>query len=597
MLSISDLLKEIKRVYPTLEAYSLLTKLVTQHRVQGSKGLWNAVDLVKEFLEERGVGSKVIGVEGGEQLDLDRSPVGWDLTYGELVVEEGGRRIAEINTINHPTLVAAHSPSGGGRAKLSLASLEGISEASGAVLTSDSPYMSYALSGDSVEAIIWYDLQKHHDGVPYTGLFLSSKDRVEKKPVLTMPGRLALKIIEGLRRGWSYFVEWRVEAEYTSRGLPILESCIGCGEYLVTSTAHICHPKPGAHDNASGSALLAGVAIALDKLAKRHEPSARICLYWVPEYTGTAALFVKNLVKREDVVASLNVDMVASRQIETGSTLHLVRSMLSYSGPLTPIVKLSLESTYLTGRAFHERECLGKVRFDEVPYGGGSDHDVFLVNGVESVMLNEWPSKYYHTDLDNPNAIGLRELELCGKTVALSLLLASTPNVVSGLPSYVRGYYSYLQSWYSMDSARKGLSEDFVLSRVAPLLSNSLMRAVEWVEKRKVGVSTLKSGYTENLVYTGKSTVDLRPMYLERGVEFYRLADSLKIWPLVTAYLPANLKGGLSVRDLVLQYYAEEVIDPTKIDAKCYGVTGVSCVERIVGEVVEWISERGFIKK
>ncbi len=597
MPSVSDLLEEIKRVYPTLEAYSLLTRLVTQYRVQGSKGLWSAVNLVKEFLEEHGVSSRVISIESGEQLDLDRSPVGWDLTYGELVIEEGGRRIEEINTLSHPTLIAAHSPSGEGRAKLSLASLEGISEASGAVLTSDSPYVSYALSGDSVEALIWYDLQKHRNGVPYTGLFLSNRDRVEKKPVLTMPGRAVLKIIEGLRRGWSYTVEWRVEAEYTSRGLPILESCMGSGEYVVASTAHICHPRPGAHDNASGSALLAGVAIALDKLAKKYEPSTRICFYWVPEYTGTTALFIKDLVEREAVVASLNVDMVASRQSETGSTLHLIRSMLSYSGHLTPILKLSLESTYLTSRAFHGRECLGKVRFDEVPYGSGSDHDVFLVNRIESPMLNEWPSKYYHTDLDNPDAIGLKEFELCGKAAALSLLLASAPRLVSGLSNYVRSYYSYLPSWYSMDSARKGIDEELTLSRITPLLSNSLMRAAEWVERGKVSLSNLKSCCMENPVYTGRSTVDLRPMYLEKGAGFYRLIDSLKIWPLVTAYLPANLNGGLSIRDLVLQYYAEEVIDPAKIDAKCYGVTGVSCVERVAGEVVEWISEKGFVKK
>ncbi|MEM2854939.1 MAG: M28 family peptidase [Desulfurococcaceae archaeon] len=597
MPSVSHLLEEIKRVYPILEAYSLLNKIVTQHRVQGSKGLWSAVNLVKEFLSEQGVGSKVISIESGEQLDLDRSPVGWDLTYGELVVEEDGRKIVEINTLNHPTLVAAHSPSGEGRAKLSLASLEGISEASGAVLTSDSPYMSYALSGESVEALIWYDLQKHRDGVPYAGLFLSSMDRVERKPVLTMPGKTALKIIEGLRRGQSYIAEWRVEAKYTSSGLPILESCIGSGEYAVASTAHICHPRPGAHDNASGSAVLAGAAVALDKLVKKYEPLTRICFYWVPEYTGTTALFLKGLMKREVVVASLNVDMVASRQSETGSTLHLIRSMLNYSGPLTPVVKLSLESTYLTGRAFHGRECLGKVRFDEVPYGSGSDHDVFLINGVESPMLNEWPSKYYHTDLDEPDAIGLKEFKLCGKTVALSLLLTSTPNVVSGLSSYVRSYYSYLTSWYSMDSARKGINEGFTLSRVAPLLSNSLTRAVEWIEKRKVSLSNLKSCCMENPVYIGRSIVNLRPMCLEKGVEFYRLIDALKIWPLVTAYLPANLNGSLSTKDLVLQYYAEEVLDPAKIDAKCYGVTGISCLERIVEEVVEWISEKGFIKK
>lgn len=597
MPSISDLLEEIKRVYPTLEAYSLLTKIVLQHRVQGSKGLWNAVNLVKEFLEEHGVSSRAISIGSGEQLDLDRSPLGWDLTYGELIIEEDGRRILEINTLNHPTLVAAHSSSGEGRAKLSLASLEGISEASGAVLISDSPYMSYVLSGDSVEALIWYDLQKHRDGVPYTGLFLSSGDRVVKKPVLTMPNKVALKIVEGVRRGQSYVVEWRVEASYTSSSLPILESCIGDGEYVVASTAHICHPKPGAHDNASGSALLAGVAIALDKLAKKHKPSTRICFYWIPEYTGTTALFLKNLVKREFVVASLNVDMVASRQSETGSTLHLIRSMLNYSGSLTPVVKLSLESTYLTSRTFHGRECLGKVKFDEVPYGNGSDHDVFLVNEIESPMLNEWPSKYYHTDLDDPDSIGLKELELCGKAVALSLLLTSAPNLVSGLPNYVRSYYSYLTSWYSMDSARKGINEDFTVSIVAPLLSKSLSRALEWIERRKVSLSSLKSCCEEKPIYVGRSVVNLRPMYLEKGVGFYRLIDSLKILPLVTVYLPANLKGGLSIRDLVLQYYAEEVLDPTKIDAKCYGATGIECIERVIGEVVKWISEKGFIKK
>src|SRR5262249_31008784 len=62
------------------------------------------------------------------------------------------------------------------------------------------------------------------------------------------------------------------------------------GEILITG--HLCHPQPGANDNASGAAAVLETARVLARLAGRGAlPAARrtVRFLWMPEFTGTYA--------------------------------------------------------------------------------------------------------------------------------------------------------------------------------------------------------------------------------------------------------------------------------------------------------------------
>src|SRR4029077_16171693 len=62
------------------------------------------------------------------------------------------------------------------------------------------------------------------------------------------------------------------------------------GEVLVTG--HLCHPQPGANDNASGAAAVLETGRILASLAARGELGGSwrtVRFLWMPEFTGTYA--------------------------------------------------------------------------------------------------------------------------------------------------------------------------------------------------------------------------------------------------------------------------------------------------------------------
>jgi len=99
-----------------------------------------------------------------------------------------------------------------------------------------------------------------------------------------------------LAAGTALRVRAHVASRFYDGTLEVVEAALpGTGggeapEVLVVS--HLCHPKPSAHDNASGAAALLEAVCTLARLTGSRElaPAQRTirCL-WVPEMTGTYA--------------------------------------------------------------------------------------------------------------------------------------------------------------------------------------------------------------------------------------------------------------------------------------------------------------------
>ena len=434
---------KLQKEVPRTLGVDVVNMLSSYSRVTGSTGLVRAVEELKEALENAGLPAKVYKVENNARRGFIETPSGWDPVEAELVIRIGEKVLGRFNLLEHPTLLSAHSPGGEGCGRLVVCERECSGEV---VLTDLNPYDAY-LTVDA-KLILHYDKNRFHEAVPYTGLFLKASEVKHGKVVMNIPYRLATDLISRLLVNPSLEVEvcWKASVKFHSAGLPVLVSCGGRPTTLIVS--HVCHPKPGAHDNASGSA--ANFLAAFAKVNMREPSLDSVCHVWVPEYTGT--VFLKEILGElpEHVV---NLDMVGSKQNVTGSVLSVVNPPLFMPGRVASAMYVSARSVLDTVESF-EGVPQPSVRYDIAPYSAGSDHDVFITWGVDSGMLNEWPSKYYHTDMDTPDTISPVQLSNTAVIALLASYILSDPGLSERAN---KAYREYLAGWYSVKSAVMGV--------------------------------------------------------------------------------------------------------------------------------------------
>lgn len=183
------------------------------------------------------------------------------------------------------------------------------------------------------------------------------------------------------------------------------------GEILLVS--HLCHPQPGAHDNASGAAALIETAATLARLVEAGtlpRPRRGIRYLWPPEMTGTFAYLAAHEAEMRAGrwVAGLNLDMVGADQNATGSVWELValpQAAASFSDHLLSWLREPL---------------LDGVRHSETAFSAGSDHYILSDPsvGIPTPMLIQWPDKFYHTSADTPDKVSSDSLARSGTLAA-----------------------------------------------------------------------------------------------------------------------------------------------------------------------------------
>ncbi len=187
----------------------------------------------------------------------------------------------------------------------------------------------------------------------------------------------------------------------------------------VMLTAHLCHPRPGANDNASGVAATLEAMRALAALARAGglPPERRtIRALWMPEFTGTYAWLAGGSGRASRTLAALNLDMVGEDQSQCGSTQQIERSPHFAAGFADQL----LAPVRFAARAAAYGPDADGVRIEHVRYSGGSDHAVWLdpALGVPCALLIQWPDRYYHSNLDAPERCDPRALAHAALTAA-----------------------------------------------------------------------------------------------------------------------------------------------------------------------------------
>ncbi len=194
----------------------------------------------------------------------------------------------------------------------------------------------------------------------------------------------------------------------------------------IAYSCHLDHQRPGANDNASGSATILEVARALMKLireGKISRPARSLRFIWPPEIEGTLALLNARPQLAARIKAVIHMDMVGGGPT-TKAIFHITRGPASLPSFVYDVAEAfgAFVNEQSAAFASGERPPYPLV----APEGGkealqaefaeftmGSDHQVYTDSsfGIPAIYLNDWPDRYIHTNFDSPANIDPTKLK------------------------------------------------------------------------------------------------------------------------------------------------------------------------------------------
>lgn len=206
-----------------------------------------------------------------------------------------------------------------------------------------------------------------------------------------------------------------VDAQFQNGASQVVEAVLpGKSGESVLACAHLCHPCASANDNASGVAgaieALCSLKEAIDRgLLPPLQRTIRLIL--VPEFTGTYN-YLNDGRNRAEYLAGINLDMIGAKQEDTTGPITVTGlpwACPSFVGDLATLLLQEVKAEISS----EEDQVLANVLTRDVPFDLGSDH--FILSdpavGIPSVMLGQWPDKYYHTSSDTLERLDMKVLK------------------------------------------------------------------------------------------------------------------------------------------------------------------------------------------
>lgn len=418
-----------------------LEGIIRNHRQRGSRGFHAAAELVAERARAYGLSDVEIlqfAADGKVFYGSQRSRPPWDADFGELweLSNENGKwnhkdRIASYD--DTPVSLAEDSESADVTADL-IDAADGTRESdySGKdvrgkiVLVGAQPsaaqelaveklgaagIISYALNqpqawqGEDPNLIRWGHLQSF----PKTKTFafmISPKTASVLRARLAHGERIRLHAIV---RAGQHAGNYEIVTGIIPGSDPRLK------HQEIAFSCHLDHQQPGANDNASGCATILEVARSLCKLIGENKlapPPRTLRFIWPPEVEGTAALLNAHADFAQHIKAVIHMDMVGGSP-QTKAVFHVTRGPLSLPSFIFDVaeafaffVNQQTERFANTGEAEYPLLAAGggkdPLRAEFASYSMGSDHDVYQDSSfkIPTILLNDWPDRYIHTNGD-----------------------------------------------------------------------------------------------------------------------------------------------------------------------------------------------------
>jgi len=444
------ILSVLTEYFSRAEVELLAEELSRFHRIQGSPGLEEAGNFIRDVLTDWGLSVRVYDLPYGYESPPTSAPaVGWFVVDGFAEVVKPKRKV--VSSLKHAwTAVVAHSPPGEFEGRVCYApTYKHVAQCRDSViLTSDWGFGTYMKAVEvGAKALLVFRRNAPIGSYPYFGIFPTQSElEYMKVPALTVPREVAEEMISSIEKGEEVIVKGYVKSGYRSEAYArVVEASIGDfgDEYHIV--AHYCHPGATVNDNVSGSVgvLSAAKSLALAVREGRISVKRSLKFVWVPEHHGTARYLKVVLSEGRKVRGAVNLDMIGERQCKTGSVLNVVRPPIVLMGELEASVYSKLLAALPKSGSFSSPAEFPLIRFSLVNYETGSDHDVYVSLGIPAVMLNQWPDRYYHTSSDTLDKMNPRLVYIIG-VAALSAVLEVEDSRL----------YPYLHMVYGLDTIR-----------------------------------------------------------------------------------------------------------------------------------------------
>ena len=442
-MELSKILKTFYRLLSGEKSKDHVASISSYHRVQASKEYDLALEYLRNHLEIWGY--EVIVHEypaDGSTLYSDGWParIGWSLYEGELKIIKPHEYVV-CNTNESPLAVVVHSRAIDEFETEVIDVGRGVSDndyktdVEGKLVLASGPtrpvhYMAVERRG--ALGILFYDEKIERYTRRYRALwpYYNEIDKIGVMFSLSLNEATRLRSL--LRRG-QVIARGFVKSEFYKSSLKILEAYLpgkSSDEFMLL-VAHLCHPKPGAHDNASGSGLLLEIARVFKMAVDRGDISLEkgLKLIWVPEFYGTIAYIESHKRELENVLGVLNLDMVGAYQDKTGGVINVI-GVPPFSQSALPLLAYNILSRSIE---LLRREKGYVIKYSYGKYSGGSDHHVFVdpILSIPATAYIQWPDKFWHTDadsIDNIDPLILKAVGVAASTLS-TLILTVKDNV------------------------------------------------------------------------------------------------------------------------------------------------------------------------
>lgn len=391
-------------------------------RVQASDGLYQACEMIKDRLTGFGIANAVIErfpSNGETKYWTWTPPMGWRIRSAELwMVSPKKMKLADYAEM--PTMVVRGSQSADVTAEL-------ISVSNG---TREEDYKGIDVKGKIVLADA-YAGNVHRQAVLKLGAagvitYNRRTDRMEFPDLVPYHG-MWIKKFENPKTTWGFTISQRgekmmlhakVDGENYDSTVDQLSCTIPGSKYPdeeVLLLGHIDHYKPGANDNASGSAGLLEMARCLKKMIDRGDisaPKRTIRFLWVTEWNGMVPWLKAHPELWKKTIAAINCDMLGGDLTKTNSYFYFTKTPHSLPHYLNVVAENFTLRVDELGITTPRGNNSAPFNYRITPYSGGSDH--WMLNdatiGVPALMFGH-PDPYHHTIQDVPDNIDATELK------------------------------------------------------------------------------------------------------------------------------------------------------------------------------------------
>jgi hypothetical protein len=422
-----------------------IAELSRFHRIQASPGFHAAIDYLKTQLEKMpGIQMKIetFIADGQTQMWQWTTPMGWRVTDGELFLTYPKRELL-ARFSETPVCVVAHSRSAELEAPLAFVEegqktehFKGIDVKGKIVLTDGRVRRAHreaVIKRGALGTIHYPSLERrsrYPDLVTYDGIWPIRKEIENLGFAMAVSGKTGTKLRHLIETERDVRVKVKVDAELFEGEQRVLTATIEGKDYPneeLLLIAHLCHPRPGANDNASGSALLIEMARTITTLidqGRLPQPLRTIRFLWVPEFYGTIAYLHAHPELGNRVLSGINCDMVGEDETQCGGVLKLFRTPDSLPSYVNDLLEFYLEEASKESRLISPSGSRDPLHFQTKRFEWGSDHTMLVdaTIGIPCPMVNHFPDDFYHSSGDTVDKCDATKLKRVGFAVIMSTL-------------------------------------------------------------------------------------------------------------------------------------------------------------------------------